>query len=301
MIAPAFLATYYALAQITIWTPTLEFSQPFATPWRALGAFGWWVMTMVLAAAGARPVAAAMAWLGTLGLVAYGIWRFPSDLTVFTRHLPFILLALTAALCLTVPVAKRRAIQVLGRRTAVVLGLAFVLVWVSPALQAPLMRGAGSDYGVNGWSGLYPGFLGDHALGVIPLTAVLVLAASLIWLLRGQSGAVRRRLVAIAAPAVVLSAVAQAGYERVIEAHARYGPPVGPLPPDMEVTTAINLYLEFVTPPIPMTGGLWTAVLLVPVVTFLTALLLVRRGDQREELIALGRAQLLRHQSSERR
>jgi hypothetical protein len=297
LIAPAFLATYYALAQITIWTPILEFAQPFHAPWRALAAFGWWVLATILAAAGARLAAAAMAWLGALGLVAYGIWRFPSDLTVFTRHLPFILLALTAALCLTMPVAKRQAIGVLGRRTAITLAVAFVLVWVSPALQAPLMHGAGSDYGVNEWSGLYPAFLGDHPLGIIPLTTVLVLAAALIWLLGKQTGATRRRLLAIAAPAVVLSAVAQAGYERVVEAHSSYSPPVGTVPPDMDVTAVINIYSEFVTPPIPMTGGLWTAVLLLPVLTFLTALLLVRRGDQREELIALGRAELQRHQS----
>jgi hypothetical protein len=297
LIAPAFLASYYALAQIAIWMPILEFAQPFATPWRALAAFGWWVLTVILAAAGARLVAAAMAWLGALGLVAYCIWRFPGDLTVFTRHLPFILLALTAALCLTMPVAKRRAIQVLSRHIAITLAVAFVLVWVSPALQVPLIRGAGSDYGVNYWRGLYPRFLGDHPLGVVPLTTVLVLAAVLIWLLGKQTGAIRRRLLAIAAPAVLLSAVAQAGYQRVVEAHSTYSPPVGAAPSDMDVTTVINIYSEFVIPPIPMTGGLWTAVLLLPVVTFLTALLLVRRGDQREQLIALGRAELQRQQS----
>jgi hypothetical protein len=297
LVAPAFLAAYYALAQVGIWMPILEFAQPFATPWRAIGAFGWWVLVVILAAAGARPVAAAMAWLGALGLVAYGIWRFPSDITVFPRHLPFILLALTAALCLTVPVAKRRAIQVLGRRAALTLAVAFVLVWASPALQLPLVRGAGSDYGVNEWRGLYPAFLGDYVLGVIPLAAVLGLAAVLIWLLRRQSGAVRRRLVALAAPVMVLSAVAEAGYESVVENHLRYGLPSGPVSPDMDAMTVILIYSDFANPPIPMTGGLWTAVLLLPIVTSLVALLLVRRGDQREELIALGRAELQRHRT----
>ncbi|GIH04047.1 hypothetical protein Rhe02_21140 [Rhizocola hellebori] len=291
-LAAAFLAAYYALAQIAVWMPILGFAQPFSAPWKAMAAFGWWLLTVVLAAAGARLVAAAMAWLGALGPLAYSAWRYASDATVFARHWPFVVLALTAALCLTVRFPKRHAIQLMGGRFAVLLTAAFVLVWTSPALQLPLIRGAGSDYPAEAWNGLYPRFLGYHLLGAIPLSAVLLLTVTLLWLLLKHDGGLRRRLLAIAAPAVVLSAVVNFGYEQLVMTSSHI------LAPNFSTQIAVHLPVKYTSPaPVAMSAGQWTFVLLLPPIVFVAALILVRRGDRRQELIELGKAELQRRQA----
>ncbi|PSK61590.1 hypothetical protein B0E53_06509 [Micromonospora sp. MH33] len=225
-----------------------------------------WAAVAVAALTGLRRTAAGLAWSGVVAwlvLVGPGVIDQP---TYVVDTLPQLALALLAAAALAVPATPRRALAVLGPSRAAVLILA-PLAAVA-VLEASRLSGAGVDavgpvpvyafYGVLQarsetllW--LYVAGLATAAL------AVLVAVASL-------AAPVRRRIAVLLAPVAALALVidtALAGWS-VSTMHMGHA--------------------------IPLVPAQWLMLVLVPPVTFLAGVLLVRRREETLRMVALGRA-----------
>lgn len=225
-----------------------------------------WAAVTVAALAGLRRVAAGLAWTGVGGwlvLVGPGVVDQP---TYVVDTLPQFALALVAAAALTAPAPARRTVAVLGvRRLAVLVAacLAVVSILAAGRLARPPFRESADEYPVYVlydlearselviW--LYVAGFAAAALAV--LVAVATLAAP-----------VRRRIAVLLAPVAVLVLVidtALAGWS-VSTVHMGHA--------------------------IPLVPAQWVMLVLVPPVTFLAGVLLVRRREETLRMVALGRA-----------
>jgi hypothetical protein len=265
LLAPALLIAYYAHSYTGGFAMRLSFGL-VPLPWWLIAPVAWWLVTLVMATSGARVAAALMAWLGALAPLGYFGWLyFVISPIVLPRQWYGIVLSFTAALCLTVRFPARRGIHVLGRPFATVLLAAFALTALAPSIQLAL-------WPQDSYAGyiVLPLLMEVEYFGPVSLASFAFLVIVLARLLIKARPWLRRRLLAIAAPAAAMPLLISVGYEGFIQSSMRFH---GQL---------------------MMTAGQWGGLILVPPLIFLLGLVLVHRGDQREELIELGKAELAR-------
>ncbi|WP_433280478.1 hypothetical protein [Micromonospora sp. CA-244673] len=225
-----------------------------------------WAAVAVTALAGLPRVAAGLAWVGVAGwavLVGPGVVDQP---TYVVDTLPQFVLAVVAAAALTVPAPPRRAPAVLGPRrlAALVAGPVVALALLElNRVTSPLfevrdgLTSYQSLYGLEARSELviwlYVAGLGAAALAVV--VAVATLAAP-----------VRRRIAVLLAPVAALALV-------------------------IDTTLAgWSVSTMHMGHTIPLVPAQWLMLVLVPPVTFLAGVLLVRRREETLRMLALGRA-----------
>ncbi|MGY0003717.1 hypothetical protein [Micromonospora sp. I033] len=225
-----------------------------------------WAAVAVTALAGLPRVAAGLAWAGVAGwavLVGPGVDDQP---TYVVDTLPQFALAVVAAAALTVPAPPRRAPRRLGPRrlAALVAGplVALALLELNRVTSPLFDTTEGptsylSFYGLEARTDLvlwlYVAGLAAAALAVV--VAVATLAAP-----------VRRRIAALLAPVAALALVidsALAGW----------------------AVSTVHMGRT-----IPLVPAQWAMLVLVPPVTFLAGVLLVRRREETLRMVALGRA-----------
>ncbi|MFG2164565.1 hypothetical protein [Micromonospora chersina] len=243
--------------------PSVRPVAPDLVDWLRLAGWG---AVAVTALAGLRRVAAGLAWVGVAGwavLVGPGVVDQPGYVV---DTLPQAALAVVAAAALTVPAPHRRPVAVLGvrRLAAMVAGpVAGMALLELNRVTSPLFDATDgpvsyqSFYGLEARSELviwlYVAGLAAAALAV--LVAVATLAAP-----------VRRRIAVLLAPVAALALVidtALAGWS-VSTVHMGHA--------------------------IPLVPAQWLMLVLVPPVTFLAGVLLVRRREETLRMVALGRA-----------
>jgi hypothetical protein len=211
-----------------------------------------------------------LAWTVTaVEVVALTGWYPTEPVTVLYALWPLVL-ALTAAVALSVPRTAGRGRQVLGRRrylVIVVVILAGGLAAGIDPLTTRLIR-----YG-DGFSLAYPGGTGGYLPGFVPgvaglPTRLLELAAAgtvLVALVR-TAAPLRRRLLALLAPAAVLVVLISRFYAGFATSSAQFDPPVL-LEPQQ-----------------------WLVLAVTPLATLLVGVALVHRRERRLHLIRLGEA-----------
>ncbi|MCZ7437389.1 hypothetical protein O7598_13365 [Micromonospora sp. WMMC241] len=223
-----------------------------------------WAVVAVAAAVGLRRIAAGVAWAGVAGwlvLVGPGAVDQPGYVV---DTLPQFTLAVIAAGALTVAAPPRRAVHVLGaRRLAAVAAGPVVAVGLLELnrVTSPLFGGGEVSY--ESFYGLSAGSEAVMNLYLAGLAAAgLAVGVPVLRL----TPAVRRRIVVLLAPVAALALVidgALAGW----------------------ATSTVHMGHV-----IPLAGGQWAMLVLVPPVTFLAGVLLVRRREETQRMVALGRA-----------
>ncbi|MFE9689497.1 hypothetical protein [Micromonospora sp. NPDC005806] len=225
-----------------------------------------WAGVALAALIGLRRVAAGLAWAGVaawLVLVGPGAVDQP---TYVVDTLPQFALALVTAAALTVPAPGRRALAVLGARRLAALVLAPLAV--GAVLAGSRLSSAGADFAGPVTVYVFYGLLEARSEAVLWLyvaglaVAVLAVLVSLATL----APAVRRRVVVMLAPVAALALVidtALAGW------------------------AVSTLHMGHTIPLVP---AQWAMLVLVPLVTFLAGVLLVRRREETLRMVALGRA-----------
>lgn len=243
--------------------PPLRPNGPDLVDWvRVVG----WAGVAVAALVGLRWIAAGLAWAGVAGwvvLVAPGVVDQP---TYVVDTLPQLGLAVVAAAALTVP-APRRAVAVLGvrRLAAVVLAaVAAVSILETARLFAPSFRELGPGDSYTSYV-LYGLEASSEALIWLYVAGLAVAALVVLVGLATLTPEIRRRVVVMLAPVAALALVidtALAGWA-VSTVHMGHT--------------------------IPLVPAQWAMLVLVPAVTFLAGVLLVRRREETLRMVALGR------------
>ncbi|MFG3601454.1 hypothetical protein [Micromonospora chersina] len=225
-----------------------------------------WAAVAVTALAGLPRVGAALAWAGVAGwavLVGPGVVDQP---TYVVDALPQFALAVVAAAALSVPAPARRALAVLGSRrlAALVAGPAAALALLElNRVTSPLFHVSDgptsyqSFYGLEARSGLV---IWVYVAGLVAAALAVVVAVATL------AAPVRRRIAVLLAPVAALALVidtALAGWS-VSTVHMGHA--------------------------IPLVPAQWLMLVLVPPVTFLAGVLLVRRREETLRMVALGRA-----------
>ncbi|SCL30923.1 hypothetical protein GA0070624_4169 [Micromonospora rhizosphaerae] len=222
-----------------------------------------WAGVCFAALVGLRSVAAGLAWAAAAAwmvLVGPGVADQP---TYVVYTLPQLALAVVAAAALSVPAPPRRAIAVLGARrlaTLVLASLAVVTILEVNRLTAP-------SYDATGYTSyVFYDLEARRSLVVRLYVAGLAAAAvAVVVTLCTLTPQVRRRIPVMLAPVAALAAVidtALAGWQES------------------------SMYLGRVIPLVP---AQWAMLVLVPAVTFLAGVLLVRRREETLRMVALGR------------
>ncbi|GAA4578305.1 hypothetical protein GCM10023176_53940 [Micromonospora coerulea] len=225
-----------------------------------------WAGVTVSALVGLRWIAAGLAWAGVAGwavLVAPGVVDQP---TYVVDTLPQLALAVVAAAALTVPAPRRRAVPVLGARRLVVLvlaALAVVSILEINRLARPAFT-ASSNTGYTVYV-LYDLEARTELAMWLYLAGLAVAGLAVLVSLAGLAPEIRRRVAVMLAPVAALALVidtALAGWAVSI-VHMGHA--------------------------IPLVPAQWAMLVLVPVVTFLAGVLLVRRREETLRMVALGR------------
>ncbi|GAB4059181.1 hypothetical protein [Catellatospora paridis] len=229
-----------------------------------------WTVAVAFAFTRFRLVAAAGAWVAALSEVAVEIIGYPSWPSHLVEVWWMLVLSVGAAFALTVR-GRTRPQGALGVRRTVVMSSAFAVLAVLPAVDASLA--VVTRYGDGGFSigalGGYnaPGWLGGHHVsGVITLVPGLICALVILYCLLRAEAPVRRRLVAMFAPALALNLVVPPVFNGFLVSTQRFNPPVLLVP------------------------GQWVFLIVFPLVLFAVGALLVVRGERHAHLIELGRA-----------
>ncbi|SCG70664.1 hypothetical protein [Micromonospora inositola] len=226
-----------------------------------------WAGVTITALAGLRWVAAGLAWAGVAAwvvLVGPGVADQP---TYVVDTLPQFALAVVAAAALTVPAPHRRAVAVLGARrlAAVVLAaLAAVSVLETARLAAPSFPDMSSG-GSYTFYVLYDLEARSEVVIWLYVAGLAVAALVVLVSLATLAPEIRRRVVVMLAPVAALALVidgALAGWA-VSTVHMGHA--------------------------IPLVPAQWAMLVLVPAVTFLAGVLLVRRREETLRMVALGR------------
>ncbi|MET7967170.1 hypothetical protein [Micromonospora sp. NPDC005305] len=244
--------------------PPLRAVAPDLVDWLRLAG---WAAVAVTALAGLPRVAAGLAWAGVGGwlvLVGPGVGDQP---TYVVDTLPQFALALVAAAALTVPAPARRAVAVLGvRRLAVLVAACLAVVSilaVSRLARPPFQEAAAAGYPVYVLYDLEARSelairLYVAGLAAAALAAVVVLAT--------LNRPVRRRIAVLLAPVAALALVIDTALAGWAASTAHMGHAIALVPAQ------------------------WLMLVLVPPVTFLAGVLLVRRREETLRMVALGRA-----------
>ncbi|MFE9955662.1 hypothetical protein [Micromonospora sp. NPDC005299] len=225
-----------------------------------------WATVAVTALAGLPRVAAGLAWAGVGGwlvLVGPGVGDQP---TYVVDTLPQFALAVVASAALTVPAPARRAVAVLGvRRLAVLVAacLAVVSVLAVSRLTRPSFQVSADShpvyvlYDLEARSELVI-WLYVAGLAAAALAAVAALAT--------LDRPVRRRIAVLLAPVAALALVIDTALAGWAVSTVHMGHTIALVPAQ------------------------WLMLVLVPPVTFLAGVLLVRRREETLRMVALGRA-----------
>ncbi|MEU8009821.1 hypothetical protein [Micromonospora parva] len=213
---------------------------------------------------GWRWVAAGLAWAGVFSWGALVAPQTADNPTYVVDTLPQFALAVVAAAALTVPVPRRRAIAVLGvrRLLALLLGpVAVVALLVTNRVTSPAFSVVG---GVS-----YQVFYDIEASSELVLwlyvAGLAVAALAMVVAVATLTPGVRRRIVVMLLPVAALAVAIDstlAGW----------------------VTSTMHM-----GHPIPLVPAQWAMLVLVPPVTFLAGVLLVRRREETLRMVALGR------------
>ena len=226
-----------------------------------------WAAVTVAALVGLRWVAAGLAWAGVAGwvvLVGPGVADQP---TYVVDTLPQFALAVVAAAALTVPAPRRRAVPVLGARRLVG------------------ARAGGARGGVGP---------GDRPAGRAVLPAMAPAPATRSYVLYDLEARTELAIwlylavLAVAGLAVLVSLAALAPETR--RRVAVMLAPVAALA--LVIDTALAgwaVSIVHMGHAIPLVPAQWAMLVLVPAVTFLAGVLLVRRREETLRMVALGR------------
>ena len=226
-----------------------------------------WAGVVAAALAGLRRVAAGLAWAGVVAWVVLAGPGVVDQPTYVVDTLPQFALAVVAAAALTVPAPRRRAMAVLGARrlAAVVLAaLAAVSVLETARLAAPSFPDISSSGSYTSYV-LYDLEASSEVLIWLYVAGLAVAALVALVSLATLAPEIRRRVVVLLAPVATLALVidtALAGWA-VSTVHMGHT--------------------------IPLVPAQWAMLVLVPAVTFLAGVLLVRRREETLRMVALGR------------
>jgi hypothetical protein len=250
------------------------------TPHLSLGILlppGTWVPAVAALAvtaavlAGRQAIAVPVGWAAVLGDVVMLVRGSRLDTQVSSVSRGWLLAAtILVAAALSVPGTAGRARAILGWRRAALFAAACALLTLSLTVDPLLARvtSAGdSGYSVELWpkgGGYLPQiFPGDQSgTGLAPLLLYAVIIAMAITVVMRIAAPVRRRLLAVLSPAVVFFALTSVFFQNYAVAGA---------------------YFDH---PLRLASPRWAVLVGMPVLAFLVALLLVRRGDRVQRLTA---------------
>ncbi|MGH3717066.1 MAG: hypothetical protein ACRDT4_26935 [Micromonosporaceae bacterium] len=211
-----------------------------------------WLLVTIAAVAGWRRLAAGLAWATVLTqLLVLGTALASEPQYVLSRTV-VVVLGIVAAAALTVPAAPQRGLAVLGRWSVA----AFAAASLAAMLLVPAVYAIGPGDSALAWY-LLTRWTDIAVVCVLPVAAVVAYRLD---------PAVRRRLVALAAPAVAQLAMIRWGGGQYAVSYAQTGSPV--LVADWQLV----------------------ALGVVPVLVFAVAVALVHWRDRTVRLLALGRA-----------
>ncbi|KAB1912349.1 hypothetical protein [Micromonospora sp. AMSO31t] len=243
--------------------PPLRAVAPDVVDWLRVAG---WAAVAVTALVGLRRLAAGLAWVGVGGwlvLVRPGVGDQP---TYVVDTLPQFALALVAAAALTVPAPARRAVAVLGvRRLAVLVAacLAVVSILAVSRLARPPFQEAAADYPVYV---LYDLEARSELVIWLYVAGLAAAAVAAVAVLATLDRPVRRRIAVLLAPVVALALVIDTALAGWAASTVHMGHAIALVPAQ------------------------WLMLVLVPPVTFLAGVLLVRRREETLRMVALGRA-----------
>ncbi|SCF14130.1 hypothetical protein GA0074695_3759 [Micromonospora viridifaciens] len=223
---------------------------------------GGWAAVLVAALVGLRRVAAGLAWAGVAAWVVLVGSSVTGQSAYVIDTLPQFALALLAAGALTLPAPSRRALRLLGRRGLAAFTLAAVLP-VGVLAASRLGHPTADPADVNPWYSFH-GLYARSPVMIVLFLAVLGLAAvAVLFGLAALAPRVRWRLVVLLSPVAALTLLIDT-------------PLAG------EVVDALGLYT------IPLVVTRWAALLLVPAMTFLAGVVLLRHREATRRVV-LGR------------
>ena len=248
-----------------VWPP-LQPLQPLQ-PWLPLAC---WALAVAAAFIGLRRAAVAAAWAAALCQAAVAFADYPSWPSGLVEAWPTLVFAISAALALTAS-GSARGPAVIGRGRTLLMSLSFAALAALPTVEMALAQvqrypdgsrsvDAWGGFNTSGWSGSSP-VAGWLTVVVEPICALLLLVC-----LVRVAAPVRRRIVAMAAPALLMLVIVPPLFHGFLVSTVRFDPPV---------------LLE---------PGQWVFLIVLPVPAFIAAALMVERAERHAYLIGLGRA-----------
>ncbi|WP_329102855.1 hypothetical protein OG792_25075 [Micromonospora sp. NBC_01699] len=242
-----------------------------ALDWLPIGV---WAAVCVAVLAGLPRPAVALGWAALVVEIALFPAQYSTDPVPVVSGLWQLVLGLVAAIALTVPAPRRRALAVLGTRrllTIIFALAAIVAVFLVNRLASSQLATDGSPYHVFP---LHDNKIARRELelvggstGQVLFYLALLLAAGLTVLIAVATvdGPVRRRIAVLSAPVVTLVMLVNQTLDGWAVSNMNMGHPIYLVPAQ------------------------WAALATVPLLTFAIALLLLRRREQTLRMVALGR------------
>jgi hypothetical protein len=250
--------------------------------WRIGDLFAWplplwlpltcWAVAVAAAFTRFRVAVVAAAWTAALCQAAVAFADYPTWPSGLVEGWPTLVFAISAALALTGS-GSARGPAVLGPGRTLLMSLSFAVLAALPAVETALAHvqrypddgrsidaWGGLNLNTSGWSGRSP-VAGWLTLVVAPICVLLLLVC-----LARLAGPVRRRIMAMAAPTLLMLIIVPPVFNGFLASTVRFNPPVLLQP------------------------GQWVFLVALPVFTFIAAVLLVERAERRAYLIGLGRA-----------
>lgn len=230
-----------------------------------------WAVAVVLAFTRFRLVAAAAAWAAALCGIAPVLRDYPMWPTALVEHWWMFVLGIGAALALTTR-NRTGPRQGLGTRRTIAVLVAFAVLAALPTVEVLLAEitrrpdGTIDSVGAFGGYNTSGGFGGYYVSGIISSIVGPVFVLVVLGCLLSTAAPVRRRLLVLFAPALVLNMLLPVVFNGFIMSSQRFDPPV---------------LLE---------PGQWVFLAAFPVLLFLAGAVLVERGERHAYLIGLGRA-----------
>lgn len=282
ILAPALLVglAVRSLLSVATWSVRLGEAVPGLATWPLRG---WvellgWLAVLVCALADWRVTAAATAWGVLLIDIAALSQRYPTQPMAVLHDLAPFLLGLTATGALSLAAARkalgvsRRGLSVLGRRSTTLFAVSFLLglgfTAVDPFLTTIVRSDGGT--GVDHWGGnvfIVP-VVGGVTVGLVTevgyLASAVLTGLAVVWL----AAPVRRRVLALFAPAASVVALVELTFGGYVRSSVRFTPPV---------------LLEPVQ---------WAVLVITPALALVLAVRWVHRAERRAHLIRLGEMRL---------
>ncbi|MEJ3744377.1 hypothetical protein WEI85_13915 [Actinomycetes bacterium KLBMP 9797] len=209
-----------------------------------------WFLVTAAALLGLRRTAAIVAWPAVAWETALAVLRFPSEAGDVIGSMWPYLLAVLTAAALTVPATRHRARTLLGGRGLALAGAGVLVAAAAPVVS--LLIGGRPE----GGSYVFTAGLMMTALSACYLAGGALVAMA-VWRLAAP---VRRRVVVLFAPVIVVQLVIEQWFSG---------------------------WRHSTSAPVP---AQWAVLVLTPALTFAVGVAVVRWREERERLIALGRA-----------